>query len=170
MSMNISRRSFMKGAAASSLAVAASTMLTGCSLPNLGDIFGGLGAKKGSFKVGEKAVNIMLENCQYISYYNQIIPTFKVENGFSSPVKFVAKAQAGSDWQIVPTFTYAGEEQPLTTKVPSENTVQGGETKSIDLIGQATLNQWTGAKLTLTLYRGDVAYADAAPIDFDLTK
>ena len=46
MSMNISRRSFMKGAAAASLAVAASTMLISCDMPKWDDMFSGISGNR----------------------------------------------------------------------------------------------------------------------------
>ncbi len=168
MSMNISRRSFMKGAAAASLAVAASTMLTGCDMPDLGGIFGNLGVKKGSFTIGDKTVDITLKNCQYVSYYKQIIPTFEVKNNSDSAVTFVKK-EGSSGYEIVPVFTYEGEDLTLVTKVPGTGSVAAGKTETLDLIGEASLNQWTGAKLTLTLYlNGNKVEGD--PIVFNLTK
>lgn len=50
MSKNFSRRAFLKGAAALSLAAASATLLTGCSLDDVANLFG---PQKGVLTDGE---------------------------------------------------------------------------------------------------------------------
>ena len=99
MSMNISRRSFMKGAAAASLAVAASTMLTGCDMPDLGGIFGGTRTKTIKLKNG-KTVNIALTGYSYDSWFYQARTEFKVVNNLDNELTVTDTKPSGSGYSL----------------------------------------------------------------------
>lgn len=172
MSTNISRRALIKGAAAASLAVAASTMLTGCSLPNLDD-FLGLGPQKGAFTVNDFSILVTLKKCQYIPYYNRIIPTLEIWNEFTEPVEIALKADPSKKYQIIPTFVYADGSEPISPQIGKgfeDGVFDLGESKTGDLECNATGDiQWGNAVLTLTLYEnGQPSQLD--PITFRLKK
>lgn len=165
MSMNISRRSFMKGAAAASLAVAASTMLTGCDMPSFdfGGIFGPR-TKTITINNGE-TINIALTNYRVDSVCNDYLPEFKVVNNAKSVVKFAhTKPQSGTNcYTLVPSFRYSGlsgdditlrtdtSKSTLLAKEIAETKNESGEL----CINMSGVKDWSGLELTWTAYAGD---------------
>lgn len=159
MSMNISRRSFMKGAAAASLAVAASTMLTGCDMPNFdfGGIFGG---RSETIKLDNgETINIVLTNYKVDNVCIEYLPEFKVVNNTKSSVK-VATSAANQGYTLVPTFEYVGtsgsghyinEAATKSTLLNKEIAAGKSETGSLCL-NMSKISNWTEIELTLTAY------------------
>ena len=172
MYKNISRRALMKGAAAASLAVAASTMLTGCSLANLSDILG-LGPQKKSFTINDFSIIVTLKSCQYIPYYNRIIPTLEIWNEFTESVELALTADKDKKYQIIPSFVYANDSEPVTPQIGKgfdDGVFDLGERKTGDLECNAAGDiQWSSATLTLTLYENGQP-TELEPITFQLKK
>ena len=174
MSMNISRRSFMKGAAAASLAVAASTMLTGCDMPDLGGIFGGTRTKTIKLENG-KTVNIALTGYSYDSWFYQARTEFKVVNNLDGELKVTDDEPPGimsGYFLYVKYDSYA--DNNVVTGFDNENsglidkTIAGGE----DLTEKLTLNlkskgEWSKIKLIFTLYNGTDKVSDPVEFSFD---
>lgn len=160
MSMNISRRSFMKGAAAASLAVAASTMLTGCDMPSFD--FGGIfGNRTKTITVAEgETINIALTSYQVDSVCKEYVPEFKVVNNTQAAVKFAKeKPSSGqSYYTVVATLDYVGttggNQYINATKNSLLNAeIASGENKTDKLyLNMFGVDDWTGIKLTFTAY------------------
>lgn len=172
MSMNISRRSFMKGAAAASLAVAASTMLTGCDMPDLGGIFGGTRTKTIKLKDG-KTVNIALTGYSYDSWFYQARTEFKIVNNLSGDLKISDSTSGITGYTLVVGYDSYGDNN-VVTGFDNENsglidkTIAGGE----DLTEKLTLNlkskgEWSKIKLIFTLYNGTDKVSDPVEFSFD---
>lgn len=163
MSMNISRRSFMKGAAASSLAVAASTMLTGCSMPNLGDIFGNLfGGQKGTFTIkGDPKVDVALTGFKLDEYKNVVVTAKFTSKTEGTEVNLAPKASTG--YTIVPALTnpdvpaaqyfYFSE---LSSISVTNGILKAGETAEWKMVFKPGANTalWNSLQLTMTMYNG----------------
>ncbi len=172
MSMNISRRSFMKGAAAASLAVAASTMLTGCDMPDLGGIFGGTRTKTIKLKDG-KTVNIALTGYSYDSWFYQARTEFKIVNNLSGDLKISDSTSGITGYTLVVGYDSYGDNN-VVTGFDNENsglidkTIVDGE----DLTEKLTLNlkskgEWSKIKLIFTLYNGTDKVSDPVEFSFD---
>ena len=174
MSMNISRRSFMKGAAAASLAVAASTMLTGCDMPDLGGIFGGTRTKTIKLKDG-KTVNIALTGYSYDGWFYQARTEFKVVNNLDGELKVTDDEPTGimSGYSLYVKYDSYGDNN-VVTGFDNENsglidkTIAGGE----DLTEKLTLNlkskgEWSKIKLIFTLYNGTDKVSDPVEFSFE---
>ena len=172
MSMNISRRSFMKGAAAASLAVAASTMLTGCDMPDLGGIFGGTRTKTIKLKGGQ-TVNIALTGYSYDGWFYQARTEFKVVNNLGSDLKVIDTTVGNIGYGLLVEYDFYGDNN-VVTGFDNENsglidkTIAGGE----DLTEKLTLNlkskgEWSKIKLIFTLYNGTDKVSDPVEFSFD---
>lgn len=157
MSMNISRRSFMKGAAAASLAVAASTMLTGCDMPSFdfGGIFGG---RSETIKLpGGETINIVLTGYGYDSWCSQARPEFKVVNNAGDTLQ-VAKTAQSSGYTLVPNVEYVGTTGgrasiDWTKSTLDDESIANTESYTGELIlSMADAKNWTGIELTFTAY------------------
>lgn len=180
MSMNISRRSFMKGAAAASLAVAASTMLTGCDMPSFD--FGGIfGPRTKTITVADgETISIALTGYKVDSVCNEYLPEFKVVNNAKSTVKF-AKDKPGSNtncYTLVPTFKYSGLSGDTITlnqtagkSTLMSETIAMGENATGDLcLKMGAVKDWTGIQIIWTAYAGDGTTQAGEPVDFTLDK
>ena len=170
MSMNFSRRSFMKGAAAASLAVAASTMMTGCSMPNFSGLFGSR-SKTIKLKDGS-TVNIALTGYSYDSWFYQARTEFKVVNNLSGDLTITDTKPSASGYSLYVEYGSYGEDGVVTGF--DKNTDKSGLIgKTIaadgDLTDKLTLNlkakgEWSKVKLIFTVYDGTTA--DSDPVEF----
>lgn len=160
MSMNISRRSFMKGAAAASLAVAASTMLTGCDMPNFdfGGIFGG---RSETIKLDNgETINIVLTNYKVDNVCIEYLPEFKVVNNTKSSVK-VATSAANQSYTLVPTFEYVGTSgsghyiNTSKSTLLNKEIAKGENATGVLCLNMSKISSYTGIELTLTAYDGN---------------
>lgn len=172
MSMNISRRSFMKGAAAASLAVAASTMLTGCDMPDLGGIFGGTRTKTIKLKDG-KTVNIALTGYSYDGWFYQARTEFKVVNNLGNNLKVIDTTAGNSGYGLLVEYDSYGDNN-VVTGFDNENSGLIGETiaDGKDLTEKLTLNlkskgEWSKIKLIFTVYNGADKVSDPVEFSFD---
>lgn len=172
MSMNISRRSFMKGAAAASLAVAASTMLTGCDMPDLGGIFGGTRTKTIKLKDG-KTVNIALTGYSYDSWFYQARTEFKIVNNLSGDLKISDSTSGITGYTLVVGYDSYGDNGVVTGFETSKSGLIG---KTIaadgDLTDKLTLNlkakgEWSKVKLIFTVYDATGAVSDPVEFSFE---
>lgn len=175
MSMNISRRSFMKGVAASSLAVAASTMLTGCSMPNLGDIFGGIfGGQKGTFTInGNPKVDVVLTGFKLDEYKNIVVTAKFTSKTEGTEVNLAPKA--GTGYTIVPALTnpdipaaqYAYYSDLSEISV-ANGVLKAGETAEWKMVFRPGANTalWNSLQLTMTMY--NVNTQEGEPVVFKL--
>ena len=171
MSMNISRRSFMKGAAAASLAVAASTMLTGCDMPDLGGIFGGTRTKTIKLKDGQ-TVNIALTGYSYDSWFYQARTEFKIVNNLSGDLKISDSTSGITGYTLVVGYDSYGD-NGVVTGFDKNADKSGLIGKTIaadgDVTDKLTLNlkskgEWSKVKLIFTVYDGTTAVSD--PVEF----
>lgn len=162
----------MKGAAAASLAVAASTMLTGCDMPDLGGIFGGTRTKTIKLKDG-KTVNIALTGYSYDSWFYQARTEFKIVNNLSGDLKISDSTSGITGYTLVVGYDSYGDNN-VVTGFDNENsglidkTIAGGE----DLTEKLTLNlkskgEWSKIKLIFTLYNGTDKVSDPVEFSFD---
>lgn len=172
MSMNISRRSFMKGAAAASLAVAASTMLTGCDMPDLGGIFGGTRTKTIKLKDGQ-TVNIALTGYSYDGWFYQARTEFKVVNNLDSQLTVTDKTPSGSGYSLYVKYDAFGN-QNVVTGFDEDNSALIGQTIAADgdLTDKLTLNlnskgKWSEVKLIFTVYKDSTAVSDPVEFSFE---
>lgn len=177
MSMNISRRSFMKGVAASSLAVAASTMLTGCSMPNLGDIFGNLfGGQKGSFTIaGAPKVDVALTGFK-LDEYNNVVVTAKFTSKTDATDVTLTSMKSGSGFEIVPVlsnpdvpaarYTYFTQ---LSSISVTDGILKAGETAEWKMVFKPGANTalWNSLQLDMTLYNS--GSEEGEPVVFKLS-
>lgn len=172
MSMNISRRSFMKGAAAASLAVAASTMLTGCDMPDLGGIFGGTRTKTIKLKDGQ-TVNIALTGYSYDGWFYQARTEFKVVNNLDSQLTVTDETPSGSGYSLYVKYDAFGN-QNVVTDFDEDNSALIGQTIAADgdLTDKLTLNlnpkgKWSEVKLIFTVYKDSTAVSDPVEFSFE---
>ena len=174
MSMNISRRSFMKGAAAASLAVAASTMLTGCDMPDLGGIFGGTRTKTIKLKDGQ-TVNIALTGYSYDSWFYQARTEFKIVNNLSGDLKISDSTSGITGYTLVVGYDSYGD-NGVVTGFDKNADKSGLIGKTIaadgDLTDKLTLNlnpkgKWSEVKLIFTVYEGNTAASDPVEFSFE---
>lgn len=172
MSMNISRRSFMKGAAAASLAVAASTMLTGCDMPDLGGIFGGTRTKTIKLEDGQ-TVNIALTGYSYDGWFYQARTEFKVVNNLDSQLTVTDKTPSGSGYSLYVKYDAFGN-QNVVTGFDEDNSALIGQTIAADgdLTDKLTLNlnskgKWSEVKLIFTVYKDSTAVSDPVEFSFE---
>lgn len=180
MSMNISRRSFMKGAAAASLAVAASTMLTGCDMPSVGDLFGSLGTKKGSFTIDGSTVSVTLSGFRQDEYGNFVV-TAKVNNTSKQAVT-LASEKKNSGYYIVPAlsnpdtpaadYDYFDDLSKITVEGKNlpNGELAGSKTAEWRMVFQPGANAtlWEKLELTMTLYNN--GNEDGEPVTFTYKK
>lgn len=160
MSMNISRRSFMKGAAAASLAVAASTMLTGCDLPKFD--FGGIfGNRSKTITVADgKTINIALTDYKIDSICNEYLPEFKVVNNTDYAL-YVDKAAHYGAYTLIPTLKYNGISGDPTSilwgkSTLDEKVIAKTENNTGNLVlDMSKVSNWNGIELTLTAVDGN---------------
>lgn len=171
MSKNFSRRAFLKGAAALSLAAASATLLTGCSLDDVANLFG---PQKGVLTDGDFSCFITLKGCQYNPYYVTLSPQLEVKSQFVDPVELATTPDSSKAYQIIPTFTYIGSDQPLTFEIGrgfENDPVAPGETQTGYLVVVVDPSaQWTGVVLTLTLYKNGDPSTTSKAIKFTLKK
>ncbi len=174
MSMNISRRSFMKGAAAASLAVAASTMLTGCDMPDLGGIFGGTRTKTIKLKDGQ-TVNIALTGYSYDSWFYQARTEFKIVNNLSGDLKISDSTSGITGYTLVVGYDSYGD-NGVVTGFDKNADKSGLIGKTIaadgDVTDKLTLNlkskgEWSKVKLIFTVYDGTTAVSDPVEFSFE---
>ena len=166
MSMNISRRSFMKGAAAASLAVAASTMLTGCDMPDLGGIFGGTRTKTIKLKNG-KTVNIALTGYSYDSWFYQARTEFKVVNNLDNELTVTDTKPSGSGYSLYVKYDAFGNQNVVTSALIGQE-IEATE----DVTDKLTLDlnpkgKWSEVKLIFTVYEGNAAASDPVEFSFE---
>ena len=172
MSMNISRRSFMKGAAAASLAVAASTMLTGCDMPDLGGIFGGTRTKTIKLKNG-KTVNIALTGYSYDSWFYQARTEFKIVNNLSDDLKISDSTLGITGYTLVVGYDYYGDNGVVTGFDKDNSALIGQNIEATkDVTDKLTLNlkakgEWSKVKLIFTVYKGNTAASDPVEFSFE---
>lgn len=166
MYKNISRRAFIKGTAVASLSVAASTMLTGCTLPDLSSL---LGPQKKAFTKDDFSIIITLKDCEFVPYYNQLAPTLEIKNEFVNEVEFAKKANSNKKYQIIPTFTCTDDNSNVSYKISPElkDPIGIGLTQTGDLI--ANITNMSNIQLTLTLYENGNP-SSVEPITFALKK
>ena len=174
MSMNISRRSFMKGAAAASLAVAASTMLAGCDMPDLGGIFGGTRTKTIKLKDGQ-TVNIALTGYSYDSWFYQARTEFKIVNNLSGDLKISDSTSGITGYTLVVGYDSYGD-NGVVTGFDKNADKSGLIGKTIaadgDVTDKLTLNlkskgEWSKVKLIFTVYDGTTAVSDPVEFSFE---
>lgn len=174
MSMNISRRSFMKGAAAASLAVAASTMLTGCDMPDLGGIFGGTRTKTIKLKDGQ-TVNIALTGYSYDSWFYQARTEFKIVNNLSGDLKISDSTSGITGYTLVVGYDSYGD-NGVVTGFDKNADKSGLIGKTInadgDVTDKLTLNlkskgEWSKVKLIFTVYDATGAVSDPVEFSFE---
>lgn len=172
MSMNISRRSFMKGAAAASLAVAASTMLTGCDMPDLGGIFGGTRTKTIKLKNG-KTVNIALTGYSYDSWFYQARTEFKVVNNLDNELTVTDTKPSGSGYSLYVKYDAFGNQNVVTGFDKENSALIGQEIEATeDVTDKLTLDlnpkgKWSEVKLIFTVYEGNAAASDPVEFSFE---
>ena len=176
MSMNISRRSFMKGAAAASLAVAASTMLTGCDMPDLGGIFGGTRTKTIKLKNG-KTVNIALTGYSYDGWFYQARTEFKVVNNLDGELKVTDDEPTGimSGYSLYVKYDSYGDNNVVTGfDKNADKSGLIGQTIAADgdVTDKLTLNlkskgEWSKVKLIFTVYNGTDKVSDPVEFSFE---
>lgn len=172
MSMNISRRSFMKGAAAASLAVAASTMLTGCDMPDLGGIFGGTRTKTIKLKDGS-TVNIALTGYSYDSWFYQARTEFKVVNNLSGDLTITDTKPSASGYSLYVEYGSYGEDGVVTGFDKDNSALIGQNIEAAkDVTDKLTLNlkakgEWSKVKLIFTVYKGNTAASDPVEFSFE---
>lgn len=167
------RRQFLKYAGVSSLATISGSLLTGCaSLADLSDMLG-LGPQKKSFTINDFSIIVTLKSCQYIPYYNRIIPTLEIWNEFTESVELALTADKDKKYQIIPSFVYANDSEPVTPQIGKgfdDGVFDLGERKTGDLECNAAGDiQWSSATLTLTLYENGQP-TELEPITFQLKK
>lgn len=172
MSMNFSRRSFMKGAAAASLAVAASTMLTGCDMPDLGGIFGGTRTKTIKLKNG-KTVNIALTGYSYDSWFYQARTEFKVVNNLDSELTVTDTTPSGGGYSLYVKYDAFGNQNVVTGFDEKNSALIGQEIEATeDVTEKLTLNlnpkgKWSEVKLIFTVYEGNAVASDPVEFSFE---
>lgn len=172
MSMNLSRRSFMKGAAAASLAVAASTMLTGCDMPDLGGIFGGTRTKTIKLKDGQ-TVNIALTGYSYDGWFYQARTEFKVVNNLDSQLTVTDKTPSGSGYALLVGYDSYGDNGVVTGFDKDNSALIGQNIEAAkDVTDKLTLNlkakgEWSKVKLIFTVYDGTTAVSDPVEFSFE---
>lgn len=179
--MSISRRSFLKGAAAASLAVAASTVLAGC---NVSGVTGGSnvvisGSKVGNFTINSKTATVTLNKAQYVDVYDELVLDLSISNPFDTPVVLSKTKSNAGKRVIVPTVTYVGVSgKSFTVDTSSKSTIYNkevatGKTETGVLVLKPEEDlEWTAVKLTLTLVNGDDQkdVADVEPVTFTIKK
>ena len=176
MSNNISRRAFLKGSAALSLATASATLLTGCSLDDLSD-FLGLGPRKKAFTIGDFSLRFTLTGWKFSRSSNEIVLTFDVENQFFNTVSISpispldGSISPDDEYYVVPALTSG--DKPLSFKYPTNGfpSVPSGQTQTCELVGvfDSTPGLWAHVQLTLTLYNKGEAVNSVEPIVFDFS-
>lgn len=175
MPNNISRRAFLKGSAALSLATASATLLTGCSLDDLGNLIG-FSPKTKSFTIDDFSLRFTLKGRKFSRSSNEITLTFDVENQFFntvniSPISLLSGSIGLDDeYYVVPALT--SEDKPLSFKYPTNGfpSIPSGQTQTCELIGafDSTPSFWTHVQLTLILYNKGKAVDGVVPVVFDL--
>lgn len=170
MSSNLSRRSFLKGAAALAVVSAASGVLAGCSATGVGGTVSGTGATR-SFTDGENVITITNTDFDLATFPGSTdfwtMPTFKVKNDSKNIVAFVGdsgKINSSGYYTIVATACFDGklpEAKPETiasltgSKDFSKDTVSANSTVEGVLGYKAPFKNWNNMKLTMTLYKKD---------------
>lgn len=182
MSSKLSRRSFLKGAAALAAASAASGVLAGCSSTGVnGGAVSGTGAVR-TFTDGETTITITSMNVDVLSVAGdslmKVVPTFKVENKTKSAITFVGSANKIEDtgYTMVVAACFDGklpEAEPVkaTVKDPSlgleitiigtdltdftQTAVSANDTAEGALVFDAPFKNWEQMVVTLTLCKKD---------------
>lgn len=156
MSTHLSRRAFLKTASVVSFSVAASSLLAGCSMPNLNDLFG---PKFKTIEVPEGDFRIALVGYGFDSHCQDARPKFLVENRTSCPVVFGSSYTSGV-YTIVPTAKVSDSNAASSNlKVHFEKntlkTISMQEQKEGDLaICMEGVSAWSSIELTLTMLNG----------------
>ena len=173
MSMNFSRRSFMKGAAAASLAVAASTMLTGCDMPNFSGLFGSR-SKTIKLKDGS-TVNIALTGYSYDSWFYQARTEFKIVNNLKTDLTVIDDAKSNSGYALLVGYDSYGDNGVVTGfDKNADKSGLIGQTIAADgdVTDKLTLNlkskgEWSKVKLIFTVYNGTDKVSDPVEFSFE---
>ena len=162
----------MKGAAAASLAVAASTMLTGCDMPDLGGIFGGTRTKTIKLKNG-KTVNIALTGYSYDSWFYQARTEFKIVNNLSDDLKISDSTLGITGYTLVVGYDYYGDNGVVTGFDKDNSALIGQNIEATkDVTDKLTLNlkakgEWSKVKLIFTVYDATGAVSDPVEFSFE---
>ena len=159
MSNNLSRRSFMKGAAALAAVSALSGALSGC-----GSALGGvsvIGSRTGSFTIQEglfsKTLTVSVRKVQNFEYYTNLLVELDVANGAGKAAVKMASA-ASEGYVLVPTVQILDEVSSVTAGLDScgilRDEVAPGKTEEAEVLIDTGIKGWAKLELTLTLYNG----------------
>lgn len=157
MSINVSRRSFMKGAAALAAVSAMSGVLAGC-----GSIMGGVsvsGSRTGSFTVQEglfsKTITVSVSSVQNYEYYTNLLVKLDVANNTGKATVKMASASS-TGYVLVPSVKILDEVSSVNAGlVPSGlkcEDVAPGKTEKAEVLIDTGIKGWQTIELTLTLY------------------
>lgn len=182
---NLSRRSFLKGAAAVSLAAAASGILAGCSVSDIPGMTGGVtvvGAKTGAFVIkaeeegeGEdEVITVAITDAQNYEYFTNLLIKAKISNGMAEEELSVVETKTSSGYEIVPTVKLLGEEE-VEAEMAEENAVKcdaisAGKDGEAEFLINTGIKGWQAIELTLTLTNDGSEVEGAEPIVFTFRK
>ena len=173
MSNNLSRRSFMKGAAALAAVSALSGALSGC-----GSALGGvsvIGSRTGSFTIQEglfsKTLTVSVRKVQNFEYYTNLLVELDVANGAGKAAVKMASA-ASEGYVLVPTVQILDEVSSVNADLVPDGLqcedVAPGKTEEAEVLIDTGIKGWAKLELTLTLYNGSEAVGD--PVVFTFRK
>lgn len=166
MSSNLSRRSFLKGAAALAVVSAASGVLAGCSATGSTSGVTGSGAAR-VFKDGENVITITSTG---INVYNKagtdtmmVVPSFKVDNKTKTALKFAADANGVSGYTMVVAATFDGKKPdaaPVKAEADATTTSgsSGSTTTSLPLYGGNMKDFYTTTATESKISEGVLAF------------
>ena len=174
MSNNLSRRSFMKGAAALAAVSALSGALSGC-----GSALGGvsvIGSRTGSFTIQEglfsKTLTVSVRKVQNFEYYTNLLVELDVANGAGkAAVKMASAASEGSEgYVLVPTVQILDEVSSVKAGLVPDglqcDEVAPGKTGEAEVLIDTGIKGWAKLELTLTLYNGSEAVGEPVVFTF----
>ena len=176
MSMNLSRRGFMKGAAALAAVSAMSGVLAGCGSVSGGSV-GGVGAAC-KFEDGEKYATLTSTDFDIVSIPGQdvvVLPAFTVVNSLGAPLTITGDEDVSlddGDYALVIEAVFDGKlpaAKPATTlPVYSDKTADGSDrlssTNLVDEIEKSTTEKgvlcftapfknWNTMRMNVTFYK-----------------
>lgn len=180
---NLSRRSFLKGAAAVSLAAAASGVLAGCSVSDIPGLTGGVtvvGAKTGAFVIkaegeGEdEVITVAVTDAQNYEYFTNLLVKAHITNGLAEEELSVVETKTSSGYEIEPSVKLLGEEE-VEAEMAEENAVKcdaiaAGKSGDAEFLINTGIKGWQAIELTLTLTHGGDEVEGAEPIVFTFRK
>lgn len=186
MSSNISRRCFLKDAAALALACGASGVLAGCAAAPTNELPAASeavtpsgeayisGAKTGSITIqADCRVDILVTNVQAIRYNNSLALELQVTNGIKTTDLAIRDSTGPEDsYTLVATIRVNDEEADVLPgaglKEVTEKFIHAGETGETAVVFSTQLKNWSTAEITLALY--DKGAPLGAPVVFVVNK